>query len=103
MQYRHDPRTTKVTCAYLDGDGGGGRLSGVVGPMTQKLKRGDRVQWSFRGRPVVGKVQRRLTSRTEIAGQVVAASAEDPRYVVKTEKSGKLTTRRPAALKKLRA
>jgi Hypervirulence associated proteins TUDOR domain len=70
--------------------------------MTPKLKRGDRVEWSFRGRPVVGRVQRRLTARTEIAGQVVAASPEDPRYVVKTEKSGRLTTRRPAALRKLR-
>jgi hypothetical protein len=70
--------------------------------MAPKLKRGDRVQWSFRGRPVVGRVQRKLTSRTEIAGQVVAATPEDPRYVLKTEKSRKLTARRPAALKKLR-
>jgi hypothetical protein len=67
--------------------------------MAQEFKRGDRVEWSFRGRPVRGTVRRRLTRRTEIAGQVVAASKDDPRYVVRTEKSGKETTRRPGALR----
>lgn len=67
--------------------------------MAQEYKRGDRVEWNFRGRTVRGKVRRRLTERTEIAGQVVAASKEDPRYVVRSERSGKETTRRPAALR----
>ena len=67
--------------------------------MAQEFKRGDRVEWSFRGRPVRGTVRRRLTKRTEIGGQVVAASKDDPRYVVRSEKSGKETTRRPAALR----
>jgi hypothetical protein len=69
--------------------------------MAQQFKRGDKVEWSFRGRPVRGTVRRRLTRRTEIAGQVVAASKDDPRYVVRTEKSGKDTTRRPEALRPL--
>jgi hypothetical protein len=69
--------------------------------MAQEFKRGDRVEWSFRGRPVRGTVRRRLTRRTEIAGQVVAASKDDPRYVVRTEKSGKDTTRRPSVLRRL--
>jgi hypothetical protein len=69
--------------------------------MPEQFKRGDRVEWSFRGRPVVGKVRKRLTSRTEIAGQVVAASKDDPRYVVRSDASGKETTRRPEKLKRL--
>lgn len=68
--------------------------------MTQEFRRGDRVEWNFRGRPVRGTVQRRLTRRAEIGGQVVAASQEDPRYVVRSEASGKETTRRPAALRR---
>jgi hypothetical protein len=48
---------------------------------------------------VRGTVRRRLTKRTEVAGQVVAASKDDPRDVVRTEKSGKETTRRPGALR----
>lgn len=69
--------------------------------MSQEFRRGDRVEWSFRGRKVVGKVRRRITSRTEIAGQVVAASKDDPRYLVRSERTGKETTRRAAALTKL--
>jgi len=69
--------------------------------MAQEFKRGDRVQWNFRGRAVVGKVRRRLTSRTEVAGQIVAASKDDPRYLVRSEKTGKETARRPSALTRL--
>ena len=67
--------------------------------MPQDFKRGDRVEWNFRGRTVRGIIRRRLTRRTEIAGRVVAASTDDPRYVVRSEKSGKETTRRPEALR----
>jgi hypothetical protein len=68
--------------------------------MSQQFKRGDRVEWNFRGNRVVGTVRRRLTARTEIGGQMVAASKDDPRYVVRSARSGKETTRRPAALRK---
>ncbi|MGH2987024.1 MAG: DUF2945 domain-containing protein [Solirubrobacterales bacterium] len=67
--------------------------------MPHEFKRGDRVEWNFRGRTVRGIVRRRLIRRTEIAGRVVAASRDDPRYVVRSEKSGKETTRRPEALR----
>jgi hypothetical protein len=69
--------------------------------MPAQFKRGDRVKWSFRGRPVTGRVLRKLTKRTEIGGRPVAASKDDPRYVVKTDRSGKETTRRPASLRRL--
>jgi len=69
--------------------------------MAERFKRGDRVEWNFRGRTVTGRVRRRLTARTELAGQVVAASKDDPRYVVRSDRSGKETTRRPEALRRL--
>jgi hypothetical protein len=69
--------------------------------MAQEFKRGDRVQWNFRGRTVVGRVRKRLTSRTEVGGQVVAATREDPRYLVRSERTGKETARRPSALTRL--
>lgn len=68
--------------------------------MAAEFKRGDRVEWNFRGRTVTGRVRRRLTKRTEIAGQVVAASPDDPRYLVRSDASGKETTRRPTALRR---
>jgi hypothetical protein len=67
--------------------------------MGQEFKRGDRVEWNFRGRTVRGTVRRRLTRRTEVGGQIVAASTDDPRYLVRTERTGKETARRPAALR----
>lgn len=69
--------------------------------MPHEFRRGDRVEWNFRGRKVAGKVRKRLSSRTEVSGQVVAASKHDPRYVVRSEKTGKETARRPAALTRL--
>jgi hypothetical protein len=56
------------------------------------------VQWNFRGRRVVGRVRKRLTTRTEVGGQVVAATRDDPRYLVRSERTGKETARRPSAL-----
>ncbi len=69
--------------------------------MPEEFKRGDRVEWNFRGRRVTGKVRRRLTSRTEIGGRPVAASKDDPRYVVRSDRTGWETTRRPAALRRI--
>jgi hypothetical protein len=69
--------------------------------MAEKFRRGDRVEWNFRGHAVTGRVRKRLIGRTEVAGQVVAASKDDPRYLVKSDKSGKETARRPEALKRL--
>ncbi len=69
--------------------------------MTERFQRGDRVEWNFRGRPVEGRVRKRLVERTEVGGQVVAASKDDPRYLVRSDKSGKETTRKPEALKRI--
>jgi hypothetical protein len=84
----------------------------VVGPdrresrhargMTEhELKRGDRVEWNYRGRTVAGRVQRKLTAPAEIGGRRANASKEDPRYVVKSDKSGKEAAHRGAVLRKL--
>jgi len=68
--------------------------------MSERFKRGDKVAWNFRGRPVAGKVRKRLTERTEIDGRAVAASKDDPRYVVRSDKSGKETVRRAETLRR---
>ena len=68
--------------------------------MTQEFKRGDRVEWNFRGRTVKGRVRRRLTTRTEVGGQVVAASPDRPALRRAQRCVGKETARRPAALRR---
>ncbi len=67
--------------------------------MTHDFKRGDRVEWNFRGTKVVGTVRRRLTSRTVINDRVVAASKDDPRYLLRSERTGTETTRRGRTLR----
>jgi len=69
--------------------------------MAHDFKRGDRVEWNFRGRRVTGTVRRRLTSRMVINDRVVAASKDEPRYLVRSEKTGKETTRRAETLRML--
>jgi hypothetical protein len=67
----------------------------------ERFKRGDRVEWNFRGHIVQGKVRKRLTAPTEVNGQNVAATKDAPRYVVRSDRSGKDAVRRPEALKRL--
>jgi hypothetical protein len=68
--------------------------------MADRFKKGDRVEWSFGRGKAVGTVERVLTSRTKVGKQQVAASPEDPRYVVKSEKSGKEAAHKADALRR---
>jgi hypothetical protein len=69
--------------------------------MARELRRGDRVEWNFGRGKAVGTVKRKLTSPTTVGRQKVAASPEDPRYLVETD-SGKEAAKRPATLRKTR-
>jgi hypothetical protein len=69
--------------------------------MTERFRRGDRVQWNFRGHAVTGRVRKRLVERTEVDGQIFNASKDDPRYLVRSDKTGKETARRAEALRRL--
>jgi hypothetical protein len=69
--------------------------------MSKELKRGDRVEWNFGRGKAVGVVQRKLTAPTTVGRQKVAASRDDPRYLVKTD-TGKQAAHTPNALRKIR-
>ncbi len=68
--------------------------------MAKDLKPGDRVEWDSSGGHSVGKVVRKQTKPTQIKGHKVAASPENPEYVVRSDKSGKEAAHRPEALRK---
>jgi hypothetical protein len=70
--------------------------------MAKELEIGDRVEWNFGRGKAIGIVQRKLTAPTRIGNQKVAASPDDPRYLVKTERSGKEAAKRAETLRKLR-
>jgi Hypervirulence associated proteins TUDOR domain len=71
--------------------------------MAKEPQIGDRVEWNFGRGKAVGRVERKLTAPTTIGGQKVAASPEDPRYLVRTERSGKEAAKRAETLRKLRS
>ena len=64
------------------------------------FKAGDKVEWDSSGGHSVGKVVKKLTSETQIKGHKVAASKDNPEYLVKSDKSGKEAAHKPGALKK---
>ncbi|MBD5653765.1 MAG: DUF2945 domain-containing protein [Candidatus Eremiobacteraeota bacterium] len=68
--------------------------------MSDKLKRGDDVTWKSSGKTVAGKVVKKLTSPTDIKGHHVAASAENPEYLVESDKTGARAAHKPDALEK---
>lgn len=69
--------------------------------MGDEFKRGDKVEWKFGRGKAVGVVRKKLTSRTTVGKQLVAASKDDPRYLVETKRSRKRAAKRPSALKRI--
>ena len=68
--------------------------------MTTEFHKGDRVTWQSHGVTAEGKVLRKITEDTELAGRTVRASRDDPQYLVRSEKSGGEAVHKPSALKR---
>lgn len=68
--------------------------------MAKALKKGDEVEWGTSQGKTHGKVVRKQTSPTQIKGHKVAASKENPQYIVESDKSGKRAAHKPGELKK---
>jgi Hypervirulence associated proteins TUDOR domain len=66
----------------------------------EEFKQGDRVEWNTPQGKTRGTVKEKLTSETEVGGQKVKTSEDDPRYLVESEKSGKEAAHKPDALSK---
>lgn len=68
--------------------------------MADKLKTGDQVEWETPQGKTSGTVKKKLTKPTDIKGHHVAASKDNPEYLVESEKSGGQAAHKPDALKK---
>jgi len=69
--------------------------------MTEKsFKAGDAVKWEHSQGTTEGKVVRKLTSPVSIKGHKVAASADNPEYLVESDRTGARAAHRPDALRK---
>ena len=69
------------------------------GPPT--FRPGDRVEWNTSQGTTRGRVKRKLTERTEIKDHDVAASPENPQFLVVSDDSGAEAAHKPDALRKV--
>ena len=69
--------------------------------MAKQLKTGDRVAWQSSGGGSVGRVERKLTSSAKIKGHEVAAAHDNPEFLVRSDKSGKVAAHKPSALRRV--
>lgn len=68
--------------------------------MTEEFKKGDSVEWKSRNGKTEGEVVKKLTEPIDIKSHHVAASEDNPEYLVKSDKTGKEAAHKPDALKK---
>jgi hypothetical protein len=66
----------------------------------KQLEAGDKVEWESSGGHSVGKVVKKVTSPTKIKGHKVAASEDNPEYIVRSDKSGGVAAHKPGGLKR---
>ena len=66
-----------------------------------EFRQGDTVEWNTPQGNTRGKVKKKLTSPTQVGGQNINASEDDPRYLVESEKSGKEAAHKPDSLRKV--
>lgn len=63
------------------------------------LKAGDEVTWKSHGGTAQGHVEKKQTSPTHIKGHKVAATKDDPQFIVRSDNGGK-AAHKEAALSK---
>lgn len=68
--------------------------------MTDAFKVGDKVQWHSPQGTIQGTIKKKLTSPVTIKGHEVAASPENPEFLVVSDKTGAEAAHKASALKK---
>lgn len=68
--------------------------------MTQEPKKGDHVTWNNAGHEIHGTVEKKLTAPMDIKGHHVAASKDNPEFLVKSDKTGAVAAHKAGALEK---
>lgn len=69
--------------------------------MTEQFKKGDRVKWRSSGGETEGVVEKKLTEPTDIKSHHIAASKENPEYLLRSDKTGKKAAHKPDSLEKI--
>ena len=67
-----------------------------------EFKKGDKVEWNSSSGTVQGTIVRKLTGPIDIEGHHVAASEDNPEYLVRSDKTGAEAAHKPGALTRRR-
>jgi hypothetical protein len=73
----------------------GGRI------MPRTFKAGDHVEWNSEAGRVKGIIKEKVVSEITFKGYTVHASAEEPQYLIESEKTGHLAMHKGEALRKI--
>ena len=68
---------------------------------TRRYKVGDHVSWNSEAGRVSGHITRVVTSKIQFKGYTVHASAEEPQYEIKSDKTDHIAMHKGSALRKL--
>lgn len=71
--------------------------------MTRRFKIGDRVAWNSEAGRVSGTIIRVHTADFDYKGHTHRASADDPQYEIRSDKTDHIAAHRGAVLKKLKS
>ena len=69
--------------------------------MAKSVRVGDKVKWNSSGGSSTGKVIRKLTKPMQITGHKVAASKDNPEFLVESDASGGRAAHKASALRKV--
>ena len=69
--------------------------------VAKTFKRGEAVSWRSSQGTIAGTVEKKLTKPMEIEGHHVAASPQNPEYLVASKRTGAKAAHKPGALKKI--
>ena len=69
--------------------------------MTEDFKVGDHVEWNSEAGRVKGTIREKHTSEIMFKGYTVHASKEEPRYLIKSDKTEHLAMHKGSALRKI--
>jgi Hypervirulence associated proteins TUDOR domain len=65
---------------------------------SNEFKKGEKVEWQSSQGKVAGSVREKLTHPIEIKGHHVAASKDNPEYLVESDRTGKESAHKPESL-----
>ncbi|MBA3414474.1 MAG: DUF2945 domain-containing protein [Chloroflexia bacterium] len=69
--------------------------------MAKEFDAGDQIEWGGRADPTRGKIKRKLTAHYKIKNYDVPATADDPWYLIETDRTGAEAAHKPDSLRKV--